>query len=506
MASKTCTTELLFSFVNCDEESIHGYAISTQAPLKPLLVELLIDGNLFASLRCVELLNVRELDLFELLAHDEARVNEFTAALNGTRIIVGGFSYVLPPYLPRERPLHFVVREQGTGTVIFDARLRLDQRALEGLSLLHDTHPRTKATPLALTTDRLKFQMLYGGTADVGKLVARASQPGVVIQQQPAQRLDAPPAGWYPHRQDVAFWSLTGEVDLRTSDGSAFEIRLHDAESGDVRGAYQNALFVPADCAQEYARWSIPDDKFMTRVMGYANPLHYYLGGYATFKSIDRALRTATSRSVAEFPSILDWGSGAGRVSQQIVRRTNSAVQGIDIDPDNVDWTNHHLAPGVFAVTPLLPEAPLPAATFDLIVGMSVFTHLDEPAQWAWLQELHRLLRPGGTLVVSIKSMFALYLDPHPVQSWWLMKRNGIDATVAGSLLDEVSTVGPTSAYYRETNHSHEYILDRWSKWFDVLGIYVGAFFDYQDICVLRRRDVVDATPRLLPVLSADPR
>jgi hypothetical protein len=32
MASKTCTTELLFSFVNCDEESIHGYAISTQAP------------------------------------------------------------------------------------------------------------------------------------------------------------------------------------------------------------------------------------------------------------------------------------------------------------------------------------------------------------------------------------------------------------------------------------------------------------------------------------------
>lgn len=45
-----------------------------------------------------------------------------------------------------------------------------------------------------------------------------------------------------------------------------------------------------------------------------------------------------------------------------------------------------------------------PDASFDLIYGTSVFTHIDKESQESWLAELDRLLRhcdPGG-------------LDQHP--------------------------------------------------------------------------------------------
>jgi SAM-dependent methyltransferase len=37
-----------------------------------------------------------------------------------------------------------------------------------------------------------------------------------------------------------------------------------------------------------------------------------------------------------------------------------------------------------------------------LIYALSVFSHLDEPLQRAWLAEFRRLLRPGGLLVLSV--------------------------------------------------------------------------------------------------------
>ena len=43
-----------------------------------------------------------------------------------------------------------------------------------------------------------------------------------------------------------------------------------------------------------------------------------------------------------------------------------------------------------------------PDAYFDLIFNHSVFTHLDENYQDAWLAELERVTKPGGVLVLSV--------------------------------------------------------------------------------------------------------
>ena len=42
------------------------------------------------------------------------------------------------------------------------------------------------------------------------------------------------------------------------------------------------------------------------------------------------------------------------------------------------------------------------SGSFGLIYALSVFSHLSEPLQRAWVAEFRRLLRPGGLLVLSV--------------------------------------------------------------------------------------------------------
>src|SRR5262249_25584962 len=44
---------------------------------------------------------------------------------------------------------------------------------------------------------------------------------------------------------------------------------------------------------------------------------------------------------------------------------------------------------------------PFAGADFDLVYAFSVLTHLPVPVQHAWVDELTRILRPGGFLLVS---------------------------------------------------------------------------------------------------------
>src|SRR6185437_10459243 len=56
------------------------------------------------------------------------------------------------------------------------------------------------------------------------------------------------------------------------------------------------------------------------------------------------------------------------------------------------------------------PNRPLPfaEASFDLIITVSVLTHVDEPTQDRLLEELRRVARPGGTVLITTHGARAL--------------------------------------------------------------------------------------------------
>jgi SAM-dependent methyltransferase len=102
---------------------------------------------------------------------------------------------------------------------------------------------------------------------------------------------------------------------------------------------------------------------------------------------------------------ILDFGAGGGRLTWAFnAFADRHAYSACDVNPDAVEWIRNNLE-GVSASTiPPLPPTDFEEDRFDLIYAWSIFTHYSEDAHLRWLTELSRIVKPGGTLVLTVKS------------------------------------------------------------------------------------------------------
>src|SRR5262249_11347329 len=125
--------------------------------------------------------------------------------------------------------------------------------------------------------------------------------------------------------------------------------------------------------------------------------------------SIDYALQRNRIRA-GDFLAILDFGCGSGRVIRYW-RGGPAEVHGTDIHPRLIEWCRKKLPFARFQTNPLRPAPDYPDAQFDFIYALSVFTHLNEALQFAWRDELARVLRPGGYLLFTTHGLCPYYLD-----------------------------------------------------------------------------------------------
>jgi len=74
---------------------------------------------------------------------------------------------------------------------------------------------------------------------------------------------------------------------------------------------------------------------------------------------------------------------------------------------------------------------PFREAAFDTLLGLSMLEQLPEPARL--LREAHRVLRPGGILLLEFPQMVPLYAEPHDylrftrVGAAWLLEHDGFE-------------------------------------------------------------------------------
>ena len=114
--------------------------------------------------------------------------------------------------------------------------------------------------------------------------------------------------------------------------------------------------------------------------------------------------------SLEEVRALLDFGCGCGRVIRHWAGLPRMQVFGCDIDGRMVEWCAAHLPFADVRVTPLSPPLPYDDAAFDLVYAFSVFTHLPEDLQRAWIDELTRVARPGGHLLITTLGGYYLSL------------------------------------------------------------------------------------------------
>jgi SAM-dependent methyltransferase len=171
-------------------------------------------------------------------------------------------------------------------------------------------------------------------------------------------------------------------------------------------------------------RLPLPSAQMMYQVISTRWAATFLDSGDTIVSAIESALRS-TGTSLVNFHAILDFGCGCGRLIRHLPKFTNAALFGCDYNPELVTWCAKNLPIGTFTTNSLQPPLPYPDRSFDFIYARSVFTHLSEQGQAEWLQELARVMKPGGLL----------YLTMHGEQFFGQLSPEEQDAVRSGGII-----------------------------------------------------------------------
>ncbi len=119
---------------------------------------------------------------------------------------------------------------------------------------------------------------------------------------------------------------------------------------------------------------------------------------------------------------LLDFGFGTGRILLHFLP-FDLERHGCDVNQASYDWTTKTLGPFAdLRMSKLEPPLDYPDDFFDLIIATSVFTHTPFALQPLWIAEFERILRPGGTSVVTVHDPDKM--PAHAREKGWLETGN----------------------------------------------------------------------------------
>jgi SAM-dependent methyltransferase len=224
-------------------------------------------------------------------------------------------------------------------------------------------------------------------------------------------------------------------------------------------------------------RSATPPAALRFKVAGPGTIPQFFAGGEAMADSVEAALG-GVGRSLAAGGDLLDFGCGCGRLLAALERRFPVLrVSGCDVDAEAVEWCRRRFPGMEFRTNAEWPPCDFPPASFDLVWCGSVFTHIDERHQDAWLEEARRLLRPGGLLLASVHGRRSWEKWPpfwgrqRLARDGFFFLRSGVDA-------------GQHPDWYQVAWHTEAYVRQHWSQWFEVRSYLDGGLNGYQDLVV----------------------
>jgi len=125
----------------------------------------------------------------------------------------------------------------------------------------------------------------------------------------------------------------------------------------------------------------------------------YYDGGMESAAWVVSVFSKYTS---VDGKRVLDWGCGPARITRHLSGLMQKAeIVGTDYNLDTVEWCRQNIPNALFHTNTINSQLPFPDDRFDLIIGISIFTHLSEINHQFWIKELYRVIGKGGIILLT---------------------------------------------------------------------------------------------------------
>jgi len=193
-----------------------------------------------------------------------------------------------------------------------------------------------------------------------------------------------------------------------------------------------------------------------------------------------RALESAAI-DWTRFTDVLDFGCGCGRTLRWMAdQSTRWNLHGTDVDAEAVAWCQRHLPFATCDVNGDLPPLRHADGAFDFIYALAVFTHLDRTREALWLQELARITKPGGVVLLTV-------FGQHAAAALTLEQRVQL-ATTGMVFMHRPEWKGLYPDWFGLAYHTEAHVHESYGRFFDVQASHHRGLNNHLDLIVCRTR------------------
>jgi ubiquinone/menaquinone biosynthesis C-methylase UbiE len=216
-----------------------------------------------------------------------------------------------------------------------------------------------------------------------------------------------------------------------------------------------------------------------------------------------RRLAADHGRAVTGERAVLDFGCGWGRIIRFFLKDVvPGRLWGVDVNAEIIEVCRRNDRWSRFeVVTPAGPTG-FPDETFDVVYSFSVFSHFAEDVHARWLEEIRRILKPGGLFFAttrprdfieqSVLDRLRRPLSRHPeaIAGMFGDTSRWLAAYDAGQYCYEPL---PGMVGWGETCIPKAYVQRHWARHFSVLDYVDDPRQCPQNVIVARRGELTTA-------------
>jgi ubiquinone/menaquinone biosynthesis C-methylase UbiE len=247
--------------------------------------------------------------------------------------------------------------------------------------------------------------------------------------------------------------------------------------------------------------FKVPPNSSM-RESSSTNIRHYYESGVTTTLPIVTAAYIE-GLDLREPANVLDFGCGVGRQLLQLARRYPKLnLYACDVNGRSIAYLQRAYPKIESYASAFSPPLKYADAKFDLVLSVSIFSHLSIADNPIWLKELARVTRPGGLCCLTILGSHAMGLHAGNSSSGTdaskLLEEQGYlfqnyekpdFQRAAAEMFDKGNTLHLIKEDYGNTYLSEKFIRENWDNGdFELRQFIPGIIDSQQDLVVLKRR------------------